>query len=165
MQNCLTTKNTNMKLNIRKELIRLFIIFFMLAFFSCSHKESVRPAMQDENISILSIIERYYKMQSTKTEGTFTFQSNLTNNDPLLTKTVLKGGFFNDVSGKFETDGGDVSIGGEVLTNRNGWYGYDKVASQTGMYGTNVTFTLNPPRSQGGSGNVKQTNSVPGDNQ
>jgi hypothetical protein len=143
-----------MKSNIKIRLIWAFAVSIILLYVSCSHKETVKPTTQSDNNSsdMLSIIERYYKMQNTKTEGTFTFQSNLTNNDPNMIKTVLKGGFFNDTQGKYETDGGDVSIGGEVLTNKNGWYGFDKVGSQAGMYGTHVTFSINPPVNQGGTG-------------
>ncbi|HLK31050.1 MAG TPA: hypothetical protein VKT28_20900 [Puia sp.] len=154
-----------MKSNIKIGFVGIFAIFIMMLYVSCSHKESIKQTTQNDDNSILNIIERYYKMQSTKTEGTFIFESNLTNNDPKITKTVLKGGFFNDVSGKFETDGGDVSIGGEVMTNKNGWYGFDKVGAQSGMYGTNVTFNLNPPKSQGGSGAAIQSQGDAGYNQ
>jgi hypothetical protein len=147
-----------MKSNIKKQFIWLFTVSLMLTYVSCSHKESIKPVAQNDNNGILGIIERYYKMQSTKTEGSFMFQSNLTNNDPQMTKTVIMGGFFNDTKGVFETDGGDVSIGGKLLTNRNGWYGYNKVEPQAGMYGTNVTFSLNPPISQGGSAAVLSQN-------
>jgi len=154
-----------MKQNIKIRTALALAISIILLSVSCSRKESKEIVQQKDNNTMLDIIERYYKMQNTKTEGSFMFQSNLTNNDPKQTKTVLMGGFFNDTKGKFETDGGDVSIAGKLLTNKNGWYGYDKVESQAGMYGTNVTFTLNTPISQGGSGASSQSQAAAGYNQ
>jgi hypothetical protein len=80
------------------------------------------------------------------------FESNLSNNDPKLTDIVLAGGIFYDTSGNAQTGGGQVSIGNHTFTpNERGQYGFDKSLPQNGLYGTNVTFTLKPPKPNTGN--------------
>lgn len=124
----------------------------LLCLTACKHNENsiVKPTTAADTTSILSILERYYKVANTRSDGTFMFESNLSNNDPKITDIVLAGGIFYDTSGNAQTGGGQLSIGNHTFTpNQRGQYGFDKSLPQSGLYGTNVTFSLTPPKKYG----------------
>lgn len=134
--------------------------FLTLSLFSCNNKETTTITPSD-NLDILGIIEKYYKVSNVKSDGTFMFELNLANNDPSIINTVLMGGLFYDKNGNIEKGGGEVMIGdNKLVPNNQGSYGFDTTISQKGLYGTTVSFTLNTPLShgskQGASPSAKQ---------
>lgn len=60
-------------------------------------------------LSMLDIIENYYKVMNTKVDGSFYFQSNLVNNDRRITNIVQGSGVFYDTAGNRENGTGPVS--------------------------------------------------------
>lgn len=135
-----------MKYNKKLFVFSLLLSILLVICASCSKKKEITktsPASA-ESTDLLSIIEKYYKFSTIKPDGKIMFQSNLTNNDPSLINTAVIGGVFYDKDGNVDKSPGKISIGGYQLTpSENGTYGFDKVLPQKGLFGTNVTFTVN----------------------
>ena len=146
-----------------KYIYKLQIILLSLSillFTSCSKKKEMikTPPDAEQGSDLLSIIESYYKFSTIKPDGKLMFESNLCNNDPSLTNIALVGGVLYDKQGNVEIGGSPISIGDYLLSpNTKGTYGFDKMLPQTGLFGTNVTFSVNN-RNTNNTNNTKPNN-------
>lgn len=151
-----------MKKIFKYQLILILVTPVIFLITSC-HKQNDRTTSPstDDHFSLLSIIEKYYKVANTKVDGKFMFESNLCNNDPALTNIALVGGIFYDKKGNAQTGDGQVSIGGNQYTqNRQGTYGFDKALPQKGLFGTDVTFQITSPSSSLSTNQTRSTSSA-----
>lgn len=136
--------------NIFKKYIIVFVSLCTIICLSCK-KNGYKDLPQTSKDSLLiganllDIIESYYKLQTTKVQGTFMFESMVPNNDSKVKNTVLLGGNFYDEDAHTRLFGGTTYIGNNKLEpNAAGTYGFDQALSRDGLFGTNVTFTLSP---------------------
>jgi hypothetical protein len=132
-----------MNLSNQKHFLTIVICFAITIILSnCSRKNEAPIEYPKIDVSLLDVIESYYKVADMKADGKFIFESNLCNNDPSLKNIVTAGGVFYDKQGNVVNNSGAVSIGGMQLNNHDGTFYIDKPASQNGLYGTNVTFSI-----------------------
>jgi hypothetical protein len=132
-----------------KKTINFLAFLALIILFSCNKTKDQTlknaPA-QNNSTNLLDIIDKYFNYTNTKVDGKFMFESNLCNNDPTLKNIALVGGVFYDKNGNKQTGTSLVTIGNyKLLPNSNGTYGFDKIVSQDGLFGTDVTFSIIPP--------------------
>lgn len=135
--------------NILIKYLAIFATLTIVVLSGC--KRESKTAIQGASDSLqakagfLDILENYYKVQNTKVQGRFMFESMVPNNDPKVENTVLLGGNFYDEDAHARLYGGTISIGkNNIEPNSEGTYGFDKVLARDGLFGQNVTFTLTP---------------------
>lgn len=132
-----------------KKSTNFLILLILIVSFSCNKTkdQTVKNTSANNNsTSLLDVIDKYYNYANTKVDGKFIFESNLCNNDPTLKNIALVGGVFYDKNGNKQTGTSSITIGNyKLLPNSNGTYGFDKVVSQDGLFGTDVAFSITPP--------------------
>jgi len=142
----------------------VFIVIAAIILYGCK-KPQEKPVADSQNNDkgLLSVIESYYAFTKTKVDGTFMFESNLTNNDANDKNTALAVGVFYDKSGNTQNGGGIVSIGSKQLSPDNaGTYGLDKAYSTDEFFGKKITFILTPPKDISGASRTGGSATVSG---
>jgi hypothetical protein len=122
-----------------------FFLICIITLCACKKNKEVTNASAANNTDLLSVIENYYKLTTTRLDGKFIFESNLCDNDPSHTDIVTAGGAFYDRQGNAVNNGGGVIINNMTLSDYNGTFLLKNAVSQNGLYGTNVKFSVKPP--------------------